>query len=185
MDSNILSKLIVLILALVFAVQGSAIRIDLKRQVKSPQKPNFSAHLKRFTDLLQQEGTVTADEGVAHSLIKEMLDLINVQYVGEVFLGHNLESYNMVFDTGSNYAWVIQEQSPLLQTQGANPYTKKGFVCHGSPTCFIDYDRMTVIALSYGTGNAQGVVFTDRFSLGGNLVVDKVELLLVLGGFGT
>ena len=161
-------------------------QVALHRRVAYQPPADAAAHLLRFTGLIEQTG-FSAEEKMAkgHWLLKEMLAISNVQFVGEVFMGHKLESYDMIFDTGSPYLWIAHRDSNFMKPVKDQQFTRKSFQCFESPTCHYNPEHREFYSIQYGEGLTQGVVVADKFSVGGGLVNDDTQFLIALKADGS
>lgn len=146
-------------------------------------RPVESGHLQRYPPLAEFTETVLGDNQTWHAGIKQMLAPGGVQFVGEVYIGHNLSEYLLLFDTGSDMPWVTHKDSKSLMNDSSFP--KKGFACRDSPTCSIDYEHLQLHGFQYGKGSTVGVICTDRLAIMKDAVVENVQFMLALEGKGT
>lgn len=142
-----------------------------------------AGHLERFEGMILKTGEY--EEGFKW-IIKEVLALGNMQFVGEVFVGYNQSSYLMIFDTGSNFPWLPHMESNLIPKSGEDQfgYSRKGFRCADSPSCYIDETHLNWFEFVYGKGNTRGVIVEEILSLGSGFDVNNTQILLALEGIG-
>lgn len=190
MIQNSLNTLVLLLL--VFLCQDSlgntakpaTFYIDLQMREHDKNKVILTpAHMKRFEDMAIETGTY---ETGFNWIIKEVLSLGNIQFVGEVFIGYNQSSYDLVFDTGSSFPWIAHRESKFFKndtsTEGA--FTRKGFVCYDSPSCYVDETHLKWYQFMYGKGKTKGVIIEDTLSLGPGFEVKRTPILLALEATG-
>lgn len=98
-----------------------------------------------------------------------LLNYLNDQYMSTVYLGSNLQPFNLLIDTGSAWLWVGQPESAFTHT----------YDCAASTTCI--ENRSDVHQLKYGQGMGFGFATDDTLTIGDGFVVSNQTFLVVSG----
>uniref|UniRef100_A0AC35UD00 Peptidase A1 domain-containing protein n=1 Tax=Rhabditophanes sp. KR3021 TaxID=114890 RepID=A0AC35UD00_9BILA len=88
---------------------------------------------------------------------EELVDYKNKAYYGTIIIGSNLQSFNMLFDTGSSNMFIpcVNNNVPNLK--------HRQFDCENSYTC---QQTNRTLNIFYGTGSIEGIIYHDRICFG-------------------
>lgn len=145
---------IVLAVALCIGSSLALFKLPIKKDPKI-----YQTILKHggYENFLQRKYNRTAL--FANGIFDEKLsDYQNLQYYGQISLGTPGQCFTAMFDTGSSITWVPGER---CQDEGCKPH--KRFQCEQSSTCKQTEKGMH---LTYGKGEMEGRLETDRFCFG-------------------
>jgi len=94
----------------------------------------------------------------------------DTQYNTNVSIGSNGQVFNVQVDTGSSWLWVTSAN------QIGDQFTNNKFICSSSETCQL---TTKTVNIEYGTGTANGSVFTDTLNLGNGFKVSNQAMVLI------
>lgn len=96
----------------------------------------------------------------------------DMQYYGPVQFGSQRQTFNMVFDTGSN--WIFLPSSSCSTCVASHTYS-----CSDSKTCVVPSAK-SLVNITYGKGFISGQVTYDQIYLSDELVVSGQKMLSVV-----
>lgn len=148
-----------LILAILFIhLQASFISSNLIRFPLTQKKTNFT----------KRHSKVNKFKKTSHFTARlKLFDFEQTLYSGQVKIGSSLQTFEVVFDTGSSYLWVPSSSCTTCQEQGLT----ESFNCDDSSSC----DSLgEEIDIEYGTGMLTGVLVEDNVQLGDYTAEDQI-----------
>ena len=123
----------------------------LKRLPLTKRKASYQKHHNKSKDATTKKNHFSAS-------IK-LTDYELMQYTGELKIGSSLDTYELIFDTGSSYLWVASSRCFSCKECGINTF----FDCSSSDSCD---SSSSVIEISYGSGSLQGYIIQDTVQIG-------------------
>ncbi|OMJ72102.1 hypothetical protein SteCoe_29529 [Stentor coeruleus] len=97
-------------------------------------------------------------------------NLENMQYRGKLGIGSPPQEFEVVFDTGSSWLWVVSSSCKTCHS------TDNTFKSSKSPS-YVDLNR--TVPLAYGMGKVVGQMSTDKVNIGGGKVDSQTFLLVI------
>ncbi len=82
-----------------------------------------------------------------------------MQYSGDIKIGSSLDTFDLIFDTGSSYLWVASTDCSTCAASGMTTF----FDCDSSSSCESLGAQITV---TYGTGSLKGSFVEDTVQIG-------------------
>ncbi|MBN3278612.1 CATEA protein, partial [Polyodon spathula] len=142
-------------------------RVPLKRQRSMRQVMRARGGLSEFWKKYQLD--MTQHSEACHAATKAEEPLINymdAQYYGEIFIGTPPQNFTVIFDTGSSNLWV---PSGLCSSQACEAHDRY----HSSDSLTYQVDGRQ-FSIQYGTGSLTGILGIDVVTVEGIAVSNQL-----------
>ena len=102
---------------------------------------------------------------------KNLRDFYDVQIFARIFIGSNQQPFDMIFDTGSNWLWVMSEEcgncppNARFDDEGSNSFQR----------------RPGTEFLYYGSGSVNGNVVNDQVCITPEFCADDFTFMDIMG----
>lgn len=97
-----------------------------------------------------------------------LIDALNTQYYGTVYIGQPPQEFNLLFDTGSSNLWVPSSKCSFLDFAC---YFHHKYYSSKSSTYVANGEKFSI---QYGTGSLTGFLSQDWVTLGGQVIKNQV-----------
>jgi len=155
---NMKIKLFAIILFLLIFLQSS-----LSKILRLPLRKHKAAYQKHHKKSNQTSQITKNNHFMARV---RLLDFELMQYSGDIKIGSDLSTFQVIFDTGSSYLWVASSDCTTCLSSGLTEF----FDCSSSSSCDSLDSQATV---NYGTGSLAGNFVEDTVQIGDYTATDQ------------